>query len=330
MPRSSRSSHARQGSVRSLSISRPLSQGSSNSLDLLPASGGLPSSSTAASLSYHPPLNSPAYLPFADTPTIPEDYHHHPLQSPARTSFDTTPDLYATFELESTSSIIFPPQLTSSDAPTPLPTIQVDVPISSATSFPSLPLFTTTPIPVQKNAAPPATLPPSPTVNHAPPETVWLPAQPTVRLLFSYLTMRDHLLLTTPAGVIAILSGLLTPYMTLVVGDSFDAFSKYPLVPGAATDAQDHQLLHDIQLASIKLAAMGFGFLVLHTIMSGLWIWIGEVNVRAIRKEVFDRVGSREMEWFDLGMGLGDGGEEIQEDKEEGVGAAGLMSKFTR
>jgi ATP-binding cassette subfamily B (MDR/TAP) protein 1 len=64
--------------------------------------------------------------------------------------------------------------------------------------------------------------------------------------------------------------------------------------------------------------------------MSALWIWVGEINVRAVRKEVFEKVGSREMEWFDLGMGLGDGGKEIREDKEEGVGAAGLMSKFTR
>lgn len=118
--------------------------------------------------------------------------------------------------------------------------------------------------------------------------------------------------------------------MTLVVGYSFDAFSKFPLVPGTSTPEQNHKLLKDIQIASLKLAGMGVAFLALHTLMSALWIWVGELNVRAVRKEVFEKVGTREMEWFDLGMGLGDGGEEIKEDKEEGVGAAGLMSKFTR
>lgn len=158
----------------------------------------------------------------------------------------------------------------------------------------------------------------------------WASPKPSLRLLFRHTTRRDLLLLVLPATLISTGSGLLTPYMTQVVGDSFNSFSSYPLDVRSATDPQRSQLKHDIRIASLTLLAMGVGFIALNTLMAGIWVTVGERNARQIRREVFDKVSSRDMVWFDLGMGVNDGGDESVADKGEGVGAAGLMSKFTR
>lgn len=158
----------------------------------------------------------------------------------------------------------------------------------------------------------------------------WSPPKPSIRLLFKYTTRRDLVVLLLPAALVSLASGLLTPYMTQVVGDSFKSFSSFPLDVTLATDAQRSQLKADIRVASLSLLAMGVGMIALNTLMAGMWVTVGERNARHIRREVFQKVASRDLTWFDLGMGIADGGEEVAKNKGEGVGAAGLMSKFTR
>lgn len=118
--------------------------------------------------------------------------------------------------------------------------------------------------------------------------------------------------------------------MTEIVGNAFNAFAQFPLDPTRATAEDKATLRTDIRLACLKLFAIGCGFILLHTVMTYLWVSVGERIVQAVRKEVFSKLGERDMAWFDLGMGAGDGGDAKDDDKEEAVGAAGLMAKFTR
>jgi hypothetical protein len=200
MSKSSRQSGGKH-SVRSLSISRPISQGSADHHSPLPTS-----------------FSHPNFL--AGTPTIPEDYHHHPLRSPARTSFDTAPDPYGTFQRLDSGVPLIREENASGDSssnasleqrrPSPLtippppdafrPPTNTNTP--STRSPPPPPPLESQP----KRASSQTIPPPSPTANHAPPAEVWTPAKPTVRLLFSYVPTRTHLLLTAPACIVAVSS----------------------------------------------------------------------------------------------------------------------------
>lgn len=158
----------------------------------------------------------------------------------------------------------------------------------------------------------------------------WQPPKPSLRLLYKYCSSRDYILLVIPATILSIGAGILTPLMTLIIGSSFNAFATYPLDIWLATDQQKHDLKAKIAMGSFKLIGMGVGFVALNSIMAGLWVMVGERIARRLRNEVFTKIGTREMSWFDLGMGAGDGGDEKVEGKQEGTGAAGLMAKFTR
>lgn len=202
---------------------------------------------------------------------------------------------------------------------------------SFQTELASLPPTLATPASFSQQQQQPATqldnLSASPLPSSPP---AWSPPKPSVRLLFKYTTRRDLVVLMLPAALISLASGLLTPYMTQVVGDSFNSFASFPLDVTLATDAQRSDLKADIRIASLSLLAMGVGMIALNTLMAGMWVTVGERNARHIRREVFEKVASRDLTWFDLGMGIADGGDEVAKEKGEGVGAAGLMSKFTR
>ncbi|KAF9521660.1 P-loop containing nucleoside triphosphate hydrolase protein [Crepidotus variabilis] len=77
---------------------------------------------------------------------------------------------------------------------------------------------------------------------------VW--QQPSIRLLFSLLSLRHALFLLCPAILFSLVAGSIAPFMTLVVGQAFDVFAQYPLTPNPP-------------------------------LTSCLWIWTGEVNVLA-------------------------------------------------
>lgn len=123
------------------------------------------------------------------------------------------------------------------------------------------------------------------------------------------------------------LAGGVAPFMTIVVGQAFEAFSKFPITPNP-DDSAKRQLLHDVGLTAIELVALAVGALALSSVTSSLWIWAGERNLRAVRKVVYDRVTRKDMVWFDTKMGAEDS---VQATEGEGpVGAGGLMAKFAR
>ncbi|KAJ7097851.1 P-loop containing nucleoside triphosphate hydrolase protein [Mycena belliarum] len=150
---------------------------------------------------------------------------------------------------------------------------------------------------------------------------------PSLRLLFSLIPRRQRLLLLAPAIASSLVAGAIAPFMTLVIGQAFDAFAKFPLTPSPPQSAKD-ALLHSMATAAFELIGLAVGSVALSSVMSSLWIWTGEHNVMALRKRVYAAVTQKDMVWFDTKMGA-EGSIQSAEDHAP-LGAGGLMAKFTR
>ncbi|KAI6039143.1 P-loop containing nucleoside triphosphate hydrolase protein [Pisolithus marmoratus] len=157
----------------------------------------------------------------------------------------------------------------------------------------------------------------------SPPEE---PPRPSLKLLFSFLTPRRKLVLLTPAVASSITAGGIAPFMTYVVGRSFNAFAAFPLTPNPPQSAKD-ELLRSVGLAALQLVALGAGALVMSSITSSLWIWTGEHNVVQLRRQVYCAIVHKEIEWFDRRT-ESSGVQDTSNDAP--IGAGGLMAKFAR
>ncbi|KDR66454.1 hypothetical protein GALMADRAFT_1152567 [Galerina marginata CBS 339.88] len=185
--------------------------------------------------------------------------------------------------------------------------------------------------------SPSASFPPNPSPSPSPPQanqptTQTQTHKPSIRLLFSLLPLRQRILLLTPAILSSLTAGGIAPFMTLVVGRAFNAFAQFPLTPSPSPSSPQAQaasdaLLKAIGTAALQLLGLAAGSLALGSLTSFLWIWVGEVNVLAVRRSVYDAVMGKEMVWFDAHTGGATEG-----DAEDGaaVGAGGLMAKFSR
>jgi len=165
---------------------------------------------------------------------------------------------------------------------------------------------------------------PEPRNHHEPqpPSEPYVPPQPSFRLLLS-LTARNDAIILVPAILAAAFAAAMPPLMTVVVGQAFDTFARFPLTSTPSQEARA-DLLRGIGLVALYLAAIAAGTFFFSGALSALWIWFGERTVMRLRRLVYGAVASREMEWFDLGAGADPG------EGEESVGAGGLMAKFAR
>lgn len=151
---------------------------------------------------------------------------------------------------------------------------------------------------------------------------------PSVRLLFSLVSRRHCFLLLLPAFISSVVAGGIAPFMTFVIGQSFDAFASFPLTPNPPQSAKT-ALLHRMGLAALELVGLAIGSLLLSSVTSCLWIWTGEHNAMSLRKKVYAAVTQKDMVWFDTKMGA-EGNVTSAEDEQGPMGAGGLMAKFTR
>lgn len=161
-------------------------------------------------------------------------------------------------------------------------------------------------------------------------DSTYVSPRPSFWLLFSFLSRRDFITLVFPAVCFSLISGVVAPFMTLVVGSVFDAFARFSL--SSPTQEQKSELLRSIGLASLELLALGVGAIALGSVTSAMWITAGERNVMRIRMAVYSSVSGREMDWFDTKMGTDDSGLIIDSSAERDgvIGAGGLMAKFNR
>ena len=137
-----------------------------------------------------------------------------------------------------------------------------------------------------------------------------------------------------PCIVFSLGAGAIPPIMTVLIGDVFGAFSTFPANVLSATPEQRSKLTRDVSHSCLTLFGIGVAGWAANTLMLIYWSRLGEVIANRLRAEVYRSVMGRGMEWFDLGMGFkvdALGTSETKEDGEEaGVGAGGLMAKFTR
>ncbi|KAJ7675480.1 P-loop containing nucleoside triphosphate hydrolase protein [Mycena rosella] len=134
--------------------------------------------------------------------------------------------------------------------------------------------------------------------------------------LFSLLSRQQRLLLLLPAIISSVFAGGIAPFMTIVIGHAFDAFSKF-----TALGAKD-LLLHRVGIAALQLIGLAIGSFTLSSLTSYLWILTGEHNVLALRKRVYASVAAKDMMWFDS--------DESSQSQDGPLGAGGLMAQFTR
>lgn len=123
--------------------------------------------------------------------------------------------------------------------------------------------------------------------------------------------------------IMSIISGGIAPFMTFVVGQAFDAFSRFPLSDPSPEDKAD--LRRSVGIAAIQLVALGAAALALSSATSALWICNGERNLMRLRSVIYDAVMNKSMEWFEVRMGAS---EKSDTEDDERSGSGGLMAKF--
>jgi ATP-binding cassette subfamily B (MDR/TAP) protein 1 len=118
--------------------------------------------------------------------------------------------------------------------------------------------------------------------------------------------------------------------MSIIIGEAFNVFSKYPLNLSQATPEDAAALSKGVILSSIKLTVAGIVAILLNYLKSALWIRHGEGVVSRLREAVYIGVQGKEMEWFDMGMGINPDEKDEEGRNTEAIGAGGLMAKFTK
>lgn len=152
------------------------------------------------------------------------------------------------------------------------------------------------------------------------------PLEPSLSLLFSLMSRRDMLCFFLPAFLVSLISGGVAPFMTIAVGQAFDAFAQFPLANPTQEDKD--KLLRGVGLSALELLALAVAALVLSSVTSSLWIATGEQNLRALRRSAYRVITNKEMVWFDK---LGSDDSVKATDGEDGsVGAGGMMAQFVK
>ena len=165
-------------------------------------------------------------------------------------------------------------------------------------------------------------------ITRPPPQpTPRQPLTPSIRLLFSLVPRRHFFILLLPAILSSLASGGIAPFMTLVVGQTFDAFANFPT--SSATPEEKSTLLHQVGISCLELIALAVGSIALGSLTSCLWIWVGEMNAMSVRKTVYQSVIEKEMSWFDQHLSTGEQQAEA-DNANDPLGAGGLMAKFAR
>jgi ATP-binding cassette subfamily B (MDR/TAP) protein 1 len=156
----------------------------------------------------------------------------------------------------------------------------------------------------------------------------WPALTPSIRLLSSLVPRHHFFVLVLPAILSSLASGGITHFMTIVVGQTFDAFAHFP-TSSPVTAEEKQTLLRQVGLSCLKLIALAVGSIALSSLTSCLWIWVGEMNAMSVRKAVYRSVITKEMFWFDLHLGAGEQ-QAIADNANDPLGAGGVMAKFAR
>lgn len=154
--------------------------------------------------------------------------------------------------------------------------------------------------------------------------------RPSFRLLFSLTTRRTFWTIIFPALVCGIVSGLVPPFMTQMLGDAMQSFTDYATAIGSLgathdiVSAANKTLMREMRDTAVKLTVAAAVVFCTSTTGLSLWVVHGERVAHELRLKVYRGITGKGIAWFDKGMG---GAADGSEDKAD---AAGLMGRFTK
>lgn len=115
----------------------------------------------------------------------------------------------------------------------------------------------------------------------------------TYLILFRF-TRKKHLFILIPAIILATISGVITPLITIVTGSYLNTFSEFA---SNVIDGDDlvHATLHLIYVLLVVAAAT---WLTKGAFFSS-WTIYGELQAKAVREELFSALLTRDLDWFE-------------------------------
>lgn len=162
---------------------------------------------------------------------------------------------------------------------------------------------------------------------------------PALGLILSFTTKSDYFVLLIPGVISSIISGLLPSYMTILIGEAFEAFTLYTLSSGELDSSSAKLTLRSsIGSVSLRLLLIGLGSCVLSLLNHALWsIYAARVCER-LQTALYNALSSRPLSWFDNGMRTSQHhllhspppNESAESDSATSSAAAGVMSRFAR
>lgn len=113
--------------------------------------------------------------------------------------------------------------------------------------------------------------------------------------LFSFYRQSNSLYPLVAACIATIISGLVVPAMSVVLGNIFDALTKF----GFGTYNKDVLKL-EVSLRIWELIWLGIISLIFSGLFVFFWQLFGELQSNRARELIFEGLIERELEWFDL------------------------------
>lgn len=119
------------------------------------------------------------------------------------------------------------------------------------------------------------------------------PPKPSYGGLFRFCTRRD-LGVLIPAIIVAMISGLLIPAFTILLGKIFTSFGSFSSGRISGRELQDQITPFVIQLCIVGAAAWVLGWLHM-----AFWLAFGENMARRAREQIMKGLLEKNMTWFD-------------------------------
>ncbi|KAA8901932.1 bile salt export pump [Sphaerosporella brunnea] len=113
------------------------------------------------------------------------------------------------------------------------------------------------------------------------------------RSLFVF-TDKRHLVVLTIALLLSVISGLIIPGMSILLGKIFGTFAGF----GSGALSSD-AFIYEVRKTIAYLALLGCGSWLFNGTFFASWLWFGELQAKAARERLFESLIDQDVEWFD-------------------------------
>ena len=105
---------------------------------------------------------------------------------------------------------------------------------------------------------------------------------------------RRHTIVLGAALVLSVISGLVIPGMSIMMGMIFGAFAQF----GSGTLGPE-VFMDKVKKYTLWLTILGCCSWLLNGAFFSLWLWFGELQAKSARDKLFDSLISKELSWFE-------------------------------